>query len=176
MRKSPSCKPCWTPPTPALAAAQAKWEQDIKAAEAKWTVLQPSHYVSQGGATLKLLRDGSLLAGGKNPDADSYEISASTQLTGITGVRLEVMSDPSLPAGGPGRDPEGNFFLSDFEVQAAPADKPASAQKIVFKKAAADESQYGYGFDNLVNDKPQPKGWGIDTSDEKIDHHAPRRF
>ncbi len=108
-------------PTPALATAQSQWEQDIKAAEAKWTVLQPSHYVSQGGATLKLLPDGSLLAGGKNPDADSYEISASTDLTGITGVRLEVMSDPSLPAGGPGRDAEGNFFLSDFEVQAAPA-------------------------------------------------------
>ena len=60
-------------PTPALAAAQAQWEQDIKAAETKWTVLQPSHYVSKGGATLKLLPDGSILAGGKNPDADSYE-------------------------------------------------------------------------------------------------------
>jgi mono/diheme cytochrome c family protein len=154
-------------PTPALAAAQAQWEQDIKAAEAKWTVLQPSHYVSQGGATLQVLPDGSLLAGGKNPDADSYEISASTDQVGITGVRLEVMRDPSLPAGGPGRDHDGNFFLSDFEVQAAPAEKPASLQKIVFKEAAADESQSGYGFDNLVNDKPRPKGWGIDTSDDK---------
>ena len=35
-------------PTPQLAAAQAQWEQDIKAAEAQWTVLQPSHYVSTG--------------------------------------------------------------------------------------------------------------------------------
>jgi hypothetical protein len=154
-------------PTPALAAAQAQWEQDIKAAEAKWTVLQPSHYVSRGGATLKLLPDGSILAGGKNPNADSYELSARTALTGITGARLEVMNDSSLPAGGPGRDPDGNFFLSDFEVQAAPADKPAGAQKIVFKQAAADESQSSYVIENLVNDKPQPKGWGINTSDEK---------
>jgi hypothetical protein len=154
-------------PTPALAAAQAQWEQEIKAAETKWTVLQPSHYVSLGGATLKLLPDGSLLAGGKNPDADAYELSASTGLTGITGVRLEVMNDPSLPAGGPGRDAEGNFFLSDFEVQAAPAEKPASLQKIVFKEAAADESQSGYSIDNLVNDKPRPKGWGIETPDDK---------
>ena len=88
-------------PTPELASAQARWEQDIKAAEAKWVVLQPSHYASQGGATLKLLPDASILAGGKNPAADSYEISTSTTLTGITGVRLEVMSDPSLTAGGP---------------------------------------------------------------------------
>ncbi len=154
-------------PTPALAAAQAQWEQDIKAAEAKWTLLQPSHYVSQGGATLKLLPDGSILTGGKNPDADSYEISASTELAGITGMRLEVMSDPSLPAGGPGRDSSGNFFLSDFEVQAAPVQKPDTPQKIIFKKAAADESQSGYDFDNLANDKPRPKGWGIETSGDK---------
>ncbi|MGA3323622.1 MAG: PSD1 and planctomycete cytochrome C domain-containing protein [Terriglobia bacterium] len=154
-------------PTPELAAAQAQWEQDIKAAEAKWTVLQPSHYLSQGGATLKLLADGSLLAGGKNPDADAYEISASTELIGITGVRLEVMSDPSLPTGGPGRDHDGNFFLSDFEMQAASTEKPASPQKIVFKEAAADESQSEYRFENLVNDKPRPKGWGIETTDDK---------
>jgi mono/diheme cytochrome c family protein len=154
-------------PTPALAAAQAQWEQGIKTAEAKWTVLQPSHYVSLGGASLKLLPDGSILAGGKNPDADSYELTAHTDLTGITGVRIEVLNDPSLPAGGPGRDPDGNFFLSDFEVQAAPADKPAAAKKIVFKTAVADESQDGYVFDNLVNDKPQPKGWGIRTADDK---------
>jgi len=154
-------------PTPALAAAQAQWEQDIRAAEAKWTVLQPSRFASQGGATLKLQSDGSLLAGGKNPDADAYDISASTELAGITGVRLEVMSDPSLPAGGPGRDSNGNFFLSDFEVQAAPAGKPANPQKIVFKDAAADESQSDYRFDNLVNDKPRPKGWSIETSEDK---------
>jgi hypothetical protein len=156
-------------PTPALAEAQAKWEQDIKTAEAKWTVLQPSHYVSTGGATFKLLPDGSLLAGGTNPDADTYELNANTNLTGITGVRLEVISDPSLPAGGPGRDAEGNFFLSDFEVQAAPADKPASVQKIVFKSSAADESQSAaYGFENLTNDKPRPKGWSIDEADDKF--------
>ena len=155
-------------PTPALATAQLQWEQDIKSAEAKWTVLQPSHYVSKGGATLNLLPDGSLLAGEKNPDADSYELSASTDLTGITGLRLEVISDPSLPAGGPGRDAEGNFFLSDFEVQAAPADKPTTAQKIVFKSSVADEAQSTrYGFENLTNDTPRPKGWTIDASDDK---------
>ncbi len=154
-------------PTPELATAQAQWEKDIKAAESKWIILQPDHYESQGGATLKLLPDGSILAGGKNPDADSYQVSARTKLTGITGVRLEVISDPSLPAGGPGRDPNGNFFLSDFEVEAAPADDAGKPQKIVFKDAAADESQSEYKFDNLVNDDPPPKGWGIETAGDK---------
>ncbi len=155
--------------TPALEAAQTQWENDIKAAEAKWTVLEPSHFASKGGATLKLLPDGSILAGGKNPDADTYEFTAHTDLAGITGLRLEVISDPSLPAGGPGRDPEGNFFLSNFEVLAAPAENPESPQKIVLKQGVADEEQSRYGFDNLVNDKPQPKGWSIDVTNDKFE-------
>lgn len=154
-------------PTPELAAAQAQWEKEIKSAEPRWTILKPDHFESQGGATLKLLADGSILAGGKNPDADSYEVSARTDLTGISGVRLEVMSDPSLPAGGPGRDPDGNFFLSDFEVDAAPANGSAKPQKIIFKDARADESQSEYKFEYLIIDRPSPKGWGIDTSNDK---------
>ncbi len=156
-------------PTPALAAAQSDWEKSLKDAESKWIILQPSHMVSVGGATLKLQADGSVLAGGKNPDADAYDLVATTDVTGITGVRLEVLSDPSLPHGGPGRDPDGNFFLSEVEVEATPAAQtPAPAakpQKIVFKEALADESQDSYAIENLINDKPKPKGWSIDQSD-----------
>jgi len=162
-------------PTPELAAAQAKWEQEVKAAETQWTVLRPSRYVSQGGAKLTLLPDGSLLAGGKNPDADAYDVAARTEVAGITGVRLEVMNDPSLPAGGPGRAPDGNFFLSDFSAEAAPADGSAPPQKVVFKQASADDSQLdsgdedaaGYAIQNLVNEKPRPKGWSIQPSTDK---------
>jgi hypothetical protein len=150
-------------PTAELEAAQAKWEQDMKGAEADWTVLRPSHSSSAGGATLTLLDDQSILAGGKNPWADTYEIEAKTDRAGITGVRLEVMGHPTLPHGGPGRDPEGNFFLSDFEVEAAPADKPEATQKVVFKEAVANESQERYDVKNLVNAEQKPKGWAIES-------------
>ena len=36
---------------------------------------------------------------------------------GITGIRLEVLADKSLPAKGPGRAPNGNFVLNDFKVE-----------------------------------------------------------
>lgn len=130
--------------TPDLESAQAKWERDMLAAESDWVVVRPSRMASKGGATLTVLDDQSVLAGGKNPQEDVYEIEARTGLRAITGVRLEALRDPSLPRGGPGRDPEGNFFLSALEVTAAPADKPDAAEKIVFKEAAADESQGGY--------------------------------
>jgi len=158
--------------TPELEAAQAKWEDGVKRDEAAWTVLRPDSYSSVGGATLKLLDDGSILAGGKNPNADTYVLRAKTTQTGITGVRLEVLTDPSLPQGGPGRDPEGNFFLSAFEVETSPVDQAEGPDKVMFKvdfkSAAANESQEGYNVANLVRKRPDLAGWAIDSAPSSV--------
>ncbi len=153
--------------TPELEAAQAKWEQELEQAESKWTPLKPSRYASAGGATLTLEDDDSILASGKNPEADTYDIEARSNVTGITGVRIEVLSDPSLPRRGPGRDAEGNFFLSDCEVEALPADGAGAGEKVNFKEAAADESQRGYGVKNLIDRErgSDPKGWAIEAGE-----------
>ncbi len=151
--------------TPELETAQAKWEAEIKRTASGWTALRPRHASSEGGATLTLLKDQSILASGKNPEADTYQIKARTPLARITGVRLEVLNDPSLPKGGPGRDMDGNFFLSAVELEAASAGKPEARQKITFKEAAADESQRGYDVKNLVSSGPGPKGWAIDPAE-----------
>jgi hypothetical protein len=87
---------------------------------ANWVVLTPLSYVSQGGATMQLLQDGSILVSGNNPPTDRYTIIAQTTLTNITGVRLEVLPHASLPFGGPGRATDGNFILTEFTMDAAP--------------------------------------------------------
>ncbi len=154
--------------TPQLDAAEAQWEGEMKSADAKWTVLRPSRLESAGGATLTVLEDQTVLAGGKNPEADTYVIETKSELSKITGIRLEVMNDPSLPQGGPGRDPEGNFLLTEFEVGEAAADKPQVVQKVVFKSAVANESQEGYNISNLVKSDPEARGWAIDASPTKV--------
>ena len=69
----------------------------------RWTVLKPTEMKSQGGATLTLRPDGSILAGGTNPDRDVYSLVAKPDLKQITAIRLEALPDPSLPSNGPGR-------------------------------------------------------------------------
>ena len=152
--------------TPALEAAQKKWEQEQKDIEKQWTVLHPEKYTSAGGASMQLLPDGSILAGGKNPDADTYTIEAKTNVAAITGFRIEVLPDKSLPHGGPGRDADGNFFLSDFDLVIAPADNPQTKQAVPFKQAAADESQSGYDVKGLLNKDTALRGWAIDSSSQ----------
>ena len=161
--------------TPQLDAAQTSWEAEMRAADRNWTTLLPDRYESAGGAAMKRLPDGSILASGKNPQADTYVVRARVDSGPITGVRIEVLGDPSLPNGGPGRDPEGNFFLSKFEVQSAPTTDPDRKQLVKWKDAAADESQDGYKVKRIVQrgndrDEDRVRGWAIDAST-----HSPRR-
>ncbi|MFM8358549.1 MAG: hypothetical protein ACKOET_08315 [Verrucomicrobiota bacterium] len=84
-----------------------------------WIVLEPAAFATDSGGPVTALPDRSLLFGGISPATDVYHIRAYTSLTGITGFRLEVLEDPSLPGDGPGRQPEnGNFVLTGFEVSA----------------------------------------------------------
>jgi hypothetical protein len=100
-----------------------------------WTVLQPGTLTSTGGATLRLRPDGVILAGGKNPDQDTYTLTARTDLAGITGFRLEVFPDPAFKFA-PGRAPSnGNFELSELSVRSAPAGKPTAQTPVAFGAA-----------------------------------------
>jgi hypothetical protein len=86
---------------------------------ANWITLDPLSAIATGGATLTIQGDDSILASGTSPAASVYTITAQTSLTGITGLRLEVIEDASLPSLGPGRQPSnGNFVLQEFQVDA----------------------------------------------------------
>ena len=99
----------------------------------KWTQLAPVSATSAGGATLRIAADHSILAGGPNPDHDTYTVVARTSLRRVTGFRLEVLTDATLPETGPGRDrlaapgTRGNFVLTLFKVD-LPADVEMAAQ------------------------------------------------
>src|SRR5262249_40027842 len=81
------------PDDEAAAAALAELLPDAGASPG-WTILQPSRMTSAGGATLTRLPDGSVLAGGPNPEVDTYTVEAATTLARITGLRLQALPHP----------------------------------------------------------------------------------
>jgi len=129
-----------------------------------WTVLEPAEFRSAGGATLNKLADGSLLASGDNPSPDTYSIKASTTLNPITYIRLEALPDDSFPRRGPGRAENGNFTVTEFNLSAAPGDKPDAAKPVRIRRAEADFEQPGHGGWPVVAalDGNRETGWGID--------------
>jgi len=102
-----------------------------------WTFLHPLTAVATGGATLTINADGSILAGGPSPTTSTYTVTALTFLTGITGIRLEVLADASLPTNGPGRQPtNGNFVLSQLTLDGAAAIPEPSSISLLFAGSA----------------------------------------
>jgi hypothetical protein len=129
-------------------ALEVKVKQPTPPAVARdgiWTVLRPRKAASAGGASLGVLADGSVLASGKNPTPDTWTLEAETDLSRITAVRLEVLPDPSLPSGGPGRAFNGNLALGEVRLEAAPRSGGAQASPFAFSRAAADFSQTSHG-------------------------------
>jgi len=142
-----------------IPAKQAAWEKS-QTNLVEWTTLDPTSFVSAGGAILAKKPDGSILASGKNPNSDVYTVMADTTLSGITAIRLEMLPDRSLGGQGPGRSPNGNFVLNEFQVTVWPTGDPAQAKVVSLHNAKADFSQEGYAVGGAIDGKPET-GWAI---------------
>jgi hypothetical protein len=151
---------------PALARAQIAWEREMRLEPSTaWRVLTPASLAADGGVVLQAAPDGSVLASGPNPGEVVYTVDAVTSLPRVTAIRLEALPDPSLPKGGPGRDPYGNFQMNGFEIDVA-----GVSQRI--KAIRADDANGGASVDTffpkvLPRDAYFPRGWRIDASREE---------
>jgi mono/diheme cytochrome c family protein len=144
-----------------LPARLAAWEQDPanRLTDQYWTVLEPTQYKSEGGATLTKLPDGSLLASGTNPKFDTYTIEAPVPSAAGKGLRIEALSDPSLVKGGPGRASNGNFALSDVGVELVLPD--GTTQSLELSQPRATFEQDGLPVAATSDDNPT-SAWAID--------------
>lgn len=144
-----------------LTAKIAQWEANLSANGSPWTDLQPRDLKSTNGATLTVSPDQSIFASGNNGKTN-YTLLANTNLTGITAVRLEMLTDDRLPGKGPGRQ-GGNFVLGEFELEVASASHPTKFQKISFASARATFSQKNYEVAKAIDGKPggPNAGWAI---------------
>jgi hypothetical protein len=145
---------------PTVQAQAAAWEKEVGKKAIRWTPLDPATYTSSGGAKLTKLKDFSVLSGGKRPEVDTYTIVAHAPLPEITGIRLEVLTDDSLPHKGPGRQENGNLHLNEFKVSAAPKNGPAQARPVVLQNPRADFDQDGWTIALALDGNPKT-AWGI---------------
>jgi len=141
-------------------AEVAAWEKTVAQSAEPWHVLEPAEAKSAEGATLTRLPDGSLLSEGKRPEKDTYTLIAHTEVQGITGIRLEVLTDDRLPHKGPGRQDNGNFHLNEFVVSAAPRGDASAAKPVAFAAARADFEQQGWTVAQAI-DGNAATAWGI---------------
>lgn len=138
--------------------AEADWEKHVSSPMI-WQALDGATAKAAQGTEFKLLPDGSFLATGKTPAKETYTVSATTHLHGITAIKLELFPDDSLPLKGPGRHMgDGNFVLSKFALTAASGTDEAKASPVAIRTARADFEQQGYPIIDAIEPKDN-KGW-----------------
>ena len=132
------------------------WERSVASqSEGGWTILDPTVWKTDKGATLTKIDGTTLLVDFSTPANDVYTITFDPPADApITAIRLETLNHASLPMMGPGRA-EGNFVLSEFEVLAGEVSLPIA-------KAIADHSQDGYPVSDAIDGKPKT-GWAINV-------------
>ena len=146
------------------------WEQTLlteASTAAQWHPLTIEKFESKAGASGTLLDDRSVLVGGELPEKDTYTVQAKTQLAGITGFKIETLTDPSLPGEGPGRGDEErpNFILNEFEVSLS-NDSDEKPQAVPLRAAQADFSQKKWDVAGAIDNDPKT-GWAINPQFHK---------
>ena len=141
-----------------------------------WTQLAIKELKSTAGAKLEADANGTIFASGTR-GKDTYTITAETDLKKITGLRLEALTDSRLPKNGPGRADDGNFVLSEVDIEWAPKTKPADKRRMSLENGRADFSQASYDVKTAIDGQAPGanNGWAISPEIGK-DHLASFEF
>ncbi len=122
-------------------ARMAKWETEVAGNQPSWTVLRDMELITDNNQRYYPQPDGSLLAAGWAPTKFTASFQVTNSLPEVSAIRLELFTDPNLPANGPGRSYKGLFALTEFSVEAAPASDPKKKTKVKIASATADFDQ-----------------------------------
>ena len=144
--------------SPAVQEQVAQFRRTRAEEQQQWRIIVPETFVSSNGATLVRQADGSLLATGARPDRDISVVTTRGLALNITAVRLEVLTDETLPKRGPGRQENGNLHLSEFQMFVS--EPGGEAREIAFARAAADFNQSGWTIEHAL-DGNEKTAWGI---------------
>ena len=129
----------------------------------QWIAL-PVAASSTAATVFQPLPDGTLLSTGEAPAKETITLTAvdSVVLQGIRAVRLEALTHPSLPRGGPGRAGNGNFALGHIALQVVGADGRAAGEvKLTAARATHQQNASSLSVAASIDDDPV-SGWAVD--------------
>ncbi|MEM0926180.1 MAG: PSD1 and planctomycete cytochrome C domain-containing protein, partial [Planctomycetota bacterium] len=117
------------------------------------------------GVSFELQDDASWRAVGENPETAKYTIEGISTIEDVSGIRIEVLPDESLPSDGPGRTVHGNFVLNEVRLYAASRPEWHPDLKRSFDSSDADFAQKNWpaehAIDGIEGTGSKGTGWAI---------------
>jgi hypothetical protein len=110
--------------TPQLLESARQWEHGLSR-QLEWMFPQVVTASSESGVMLSIQNESNVVRSQSVASKDNYDIelagleSTENQPSSIYAIRLEALSDPDLPGGGPGWG-DGNFVLSELQASVIP--------------------------------------------------------
>lgn len=124
-------------------------------------VIHPLGTKSEKGASFEIVKDdSSVLVSSELPETDTYVFEAQLGEQQLLSLSIDVLTDDSLPGGGPGRTPHGNFVLSEVTAE---VDVLGEVTPIALENARADHFQVGtprWPAEDAIDGDPKT-GWAI---------------
>lgn len=136
---------------PDLDSKMAAWEKSVAYDESQWKTIETNDIFAAFGTKFDRLEDGSFVARGDNSTSNNYKLTAPSPLSRITALRVEFLTDATLPRSGPGRANDGSYFVTEFSVEKAPAGQKENGTKLPFKRATADYEKAGFPVSNVID-------------------------
>ncbi|MCP4782940.1 MAG: DUF1549 domain-containing protein [Fuerstiella sp.] len=157
----------------------APWLADrirgVKDGFQSWEVLQPGSLESAEGTVLVRQDDGAIQASGPTPGQDDYRVVASSRLSQVTGVRLEVFSHETHTDGKLSRGATGEFVLTNVKLLVRQKGQ-SQERDVAIAGAVADvqKEAKGRNYGNVkdtLDDDPR-NGWTTAGHDATKTHTA----
>ena len=118
---------------------------------------------ASAGSKYQPQSDGSFLAIGEAPNQDTITFTAKLPAGTWKAIRIEALSDPSLPNQGPGRAGNGNFALGNLLVEQLPSRENGEPVKLVLTQPQATHQQNGDSLSVAASiDQDLVTGWAVD--------------
>ena len=153
----------------AQTSRQAEWEARQHALRA-WIPVTPQSVRVASEEKTKILEDGSVLLPNLASDTESIKLTLRIPPTGITGLRLDAMPDPSLPSLGPGRGSKGDFELSEIQIEAQ-ANSSETRQAVLIEHAVTESSLPNRSIEKAIDGDPKT-GWSPDPMTGGVRRYA----
>src|SRR5262249_10501041 len=115
--------------TPDWETRMAAWESAVTKSQPAWTIVKLEN-MNDGSQRYIEQADRSYLVQGYAPTKFTTHMRGTSDLKEIRAFRLELLNDPNLPCGGPGRSFMGTCALTEFSVEATDVKDPKNKIKV----------------------------------------------
>ncbi|MBC7925902.1 MAG: PSD1 domain-containing protein, partial [Bryobacteraceae bacterium] len=157
---------------PDWAVKMAAWEESSRPST-KWVVTSPEvDDISTGGQKYVAMKDGGILAQGYAPTKHTAKLFLKPANRTVSAIQLELLNEPNLPLGGPGRSIYGTSALTEIRAEIVKDKEDTKGEKVHFASALADINPEETPIPSIFEDKSGkrrvtgPIAFAIDGNDD----------